>query len=308
MRERLRSNGLHVSRNVVRMAMKFIDNTAVERRKRRRLHRRKYENPGPNHCWHVDGYDKLKPYGFAIHGAIDGFSRRVLWLKVATTNNHPQVIALYFIRCVLELNKLPRILRCDRGTENVHLEKIQKVLRRHGSDPFAGLKSFMYGRSTANQRIEAWWSMLRRQCTNFWINKFKDFQSLGLLDTSDPVHINCLRLCFMEVLQKHLDRIMEEWNVHIIQARKNNGNICDRPDKMYFIPEAFDTISYAAPFNEDEALRIEIELENDEGVPAGLNPDFIKVIDAISPDWDFPDNFERATAQYVELVSKLSTY
>ena len=23
----------------------------------------------------VDGYDKLKPYGFSIHGAIDGFSR-----------------------------------------------------------------------------------------------------------------------------------------------------------------------------------------------------------------------------------------
>ena len=23
--------------------------------------------------WHLDGYDKLKPYGFAIHGCIDGY-------------------------------------------------------------------------------------------------------------------------------------------------------------------------------------------------------------------------------------------
>ena len=23
--------------------------------------------------WHLDGYDKLKPYGFAIHGYIDGY-------------------------------------------------------------------------------------------------------------------------------------------------------------------------------------------------------------------------------------------
>ena len=31
---------------------------------------------------HVDGYDRLKPYGFPIHSAIDGFSRRILWLHV----------------------------------------------------------------------------------------------------------------------------------------------------------------------------------------------------------------------------------
>ena len=30
----------------------------------------------------ADGYDKLKPYGFPIHGCIDEYSRRVLWLKM----------------------------------------------------------------------------------------------------------------------------------------------------------------------------------------------------------------------------------
>ena len=24
--------------------------------------------------WHLHGYDKLKPYGFVIHGCIDGYS------------------------------------------------------------------------------------------------------------------------------------------------------------------------------------------------------------------------------------------
>jgi len=28
---------------------------------------------GPNYLWHVDGYDKLKPFGMAISGCIDGF-------------------------------------------------------------------------------------------------------------------------------------------------------------------------------------------------------------------------------------------
>ena len=27
---------------------------------------------GPNYLWHVDGYDKLTPYGLNIHGCIDG--------------------------------------------------------------------------------------------------------------------------------------------------------------------------------------------------------------------------------------------
>lgn len=42
-----------------------------------------YNSSGPSHQWHMDGYDKLKPYGIAIHGCIDAFSRRILWLKVS---------------------------------------------------------------------------------------------------------------------------------------------------------------------------------------------------------------------------------
>ena len=34
--------------------------------------------------WHIDGYDKLKPYGFCVHGAIDGFSRRIMWIMYLT--------------------------------------------------------------------------------------------------------------------------------------------------------------------------------------------------------------------------------
>jgi len=37
------------------------------------------------------------------------------------------------------------------------------------NDDFAGDKSFMYGKSTANQRIEAWWGRLRQGCAEWWI-------------------------------------------------------------------------------------------------------------------------------------------
>lgn len=73
--------GLVIQRDKVMEFMRVIDPDGVERRKQRRLLRRQYAAPGPNFVWHIDGYDKLKPFGFAIHGAIDGFSRRFCGLK-----------------------------------------------------------------------------------------------------------------------------------------------------------------------------------------------------------------------------------
>ena len=49
-----------------------IDPEGVEDRQRRTFVRRSYINKGPNYLIHVDGYDKLKRFGFPIHVAIDG--------------------------------------------------------------------------------------------------------------------------------------------------------------------------------------------------------------------------------------------
>ena len=57
----------------------------------------------PNYVWHVDGYDKLKPYGFCIHGAIDGYSRLILWLEVLNSNNSSGVIAKYYLDALANL-------------------------------------------------------------------------------------------------------------------------------------------------------------------------------------------------------------
>ena len=77
--------------------MKVIDSEGTNMRKARRLRRRKYVFEGPNSCWHADGYDKLKPYGFPIHGCVDGYSRQIFWLKVARSNSHAKVPAAYYV-------------------------------------------------------------------------------------------------------------------------------------------------------------------------------------------------------------------
>ena len=74
----LKMTGFHVPRYTIQTLLKDMDPERTESRRRQRLRRRVYSNPGPNFAWHIDGHDKLKPFGFAIHGAIDGYSRKVL--------------------------------------------------------------------------------------------------------------------------------------------------------------------------------------------------------------------------------------
>ena len=64
---------LNVTRDLILRYVRVIDPGGVNNQRKRRLKRRKYTNPGPNFLWHNDGWDKLAPFGFYIHGAIHGF-------------------------------------------------------------------------------------------------------------------------------------------------------------------------------------------------------------------------------------------
>jgi len=90
-----------------------------------------------------------------VHGGIDGFSRRLIWLEVGTTNNNPEVITKFYLDAVKQVGSLPRKVRSDDGTDNSMVAAVHTFLRSRHSDEDAGLGCFLTGRSTANQRIEA---------------------------------------------------------------------------------------------------------------------------------------------------------
>ena len=75
------SYGINIQRDVVVKMLRELDPDETETCRARRLRRRQYVSVGPNFCWHADGYDKLKPYGFPIHGCVDGFSENFCGLK-----------------------------------------------------------------------------------------------------------------------------------------------------------------------------------------------------------------------------------
>lgn len=89
-------NNLVVTQDVVRELLQLLDPKGYETRKRKRLRRRQYNNKGPNYLWHMDSYDKLKPYGICINGCIDGYSRHIIWLRVGPTSSDPTEIFILY--------------------------------------------------------------------------------------------------------------------------------------------------------------------------------------------------------------------
>ena len=136
--------GINVSREKVRLALKVLDPEGVEERGRTVIKRRIYETRGPHEVYHIDGNDKLKMWGFYIHRAVGGFSRKILWLKIATINKNLLVIANFYLNCVKSYMIAPRLFRMDKGTENTYLEDLQVSFTDN-------VESLRYGASVRNQ-------------------------------------------------------------------------------------------------------------------------------------------------------------
>ena len=247
---------IQVPRLVVQTILPEIDPEGSRLRRANRLRRRNYLNPGPNYCWHTDGYDKLKPYGFPIHGCIDGFSRRILWLKIVKSNNDPRVVAKLFFSRARQLQFCPTVLRTDRGTENGIISTAQSFLRRNHPDSLSGEKAHRYGSSHSNQRIEAWWAMLRKSWSSWWINFFKDLVARGILDTSNVLHLQCLWFCFHPLMEKGLDEIKESWNCHYVRKSRHH-TVSGIPNQLFYLPESVGTTDYHKVYDERDLREAE---------------------------------------------------
>ena len=78
MHQTLLMNGFFIDHDSVRLILKKLDPLSTEQRSWHSLTKCSYVSTGLNQTWHIDGYDKLKSFGFAIHGAIDGYTRKIL--------------------------------------------------------------------------------------------------------------------------------------------------------------------------------------------------------------------------------------
>lgn len=147
------------------------------------------------------------------------------------------VIAHYFNDTIQKYGGCPDIVRTDCGTENVQLAAIQAFLRQDH-------RAHVYGTSPSNQRIEAWWSFLRCNRSQWWRDLFSSFVDNGIFHVGSWKETDCLRFCFMSVIRKDLKEVVWHWNTHRI--RPSRGARCPPgiPDELYFCaqPPAVDCL------------------------------------------------------------------
>ena len=86
---------------------------------------------------------------------MDGYSRKIIWLKTVHSNNNPFTIGAMFLEHLKQHKGCPNRIRTNWASENAVLAAIQSYLRRNYSDKYAGLKSHIFGAPHGNKRIES---------------------------------------------------------------------------------------------------------------------------------------------------------
>ena len=216
--------GVNVSRGSVPDAQRRLDPGGVASRAKRRLSRREYESAGPNAVWHIDQNDKLRQFGFETHAAIDGWSRKILWLRMEASNRLPEQILGYYIAAVQLVGYMPDVQRSDRGAEDMMVAAVQ--VHYHGES------SHLFGRSVSNR-----WNQMYDGVISFWIDFFKRLETTGKYNIDDQYVYRCAIYVFADLIEATLDKVFEWWNNHVMrQSIKNPGGV---PDFLYNHPELY---------------------------------------------------------------------
>ena len=157
------------------------------------------------------------------------------------------------------------LVRTDCGTENGTIAAIQSSFRANGEDMFAGEKSHIYGSSHSNQRIEAWWSFLRRNRSGYWIDFFKDLVEQTTLRLGNQLHMECLWFCFSWLIQQDLDKVRDHWNSHYIRKSRYD-TVSGIPNILYHLPEYNGKQDCLYPINAEEVeeMKTHCEIETEQ--------------------------------------------
>ena len=155
---------------------------------------------------HLDGHHKLIRWRIVIHGAIDGFSRTVVFLK-ASINSEASTVLDLFVGAT-NIYHYPRRIRTDYGTENV--DEARLMLTRYGVDS----KPVLTGQSVHNQRIERLWRDVHNYVVSYYRNIFYFLDERELLDPNDEIDLYALHYIYIPRLNNTIDQFVMQWNNH----------------------------------------------------------------------------------------------
>lgn len=140
------------------------------------LHRRRGEfiTRGPDWVWSLDAHCKFEQFGIQIYAAIDAFFRHIIWIYVGVSARTMISVFKQFVTAVGYRGVTPQLVRADKGLETIltadaqyHLARLSRARKGDGDCTFK--KTFVFGTSTKNQRIEAWWQQMSKSQLSGWL-------------------------------------------------------------------------------------------------------------------------------------------
>lgn len=204
--------GIIVPRSRVRASIHRVDpvNTAI--RRSITIRKRVYCVDGPNSLWHIDGLHKLIKWRFVIHGAVDGYSQTIVYLR-CSTNNRASTVMASFSDAVIKYG-LPDRVRSDLGGENSEVWRY--MLEQHCLE-----SAILVGSSTHNQRIERMWRDVHRCICVLYADLFREMEDDGKLSCLNEIDLYCLHAVFLPRINSAIDSFVECWNNYPLSTSYN---------------------------------------------------------------------------------------
>jgi hypothetical protein len=197
-----------------------------------------FHSDGPDEVWSVDGHDKIKRWGFRIHGCVDVYSRYMVWLRVGKSATACDVLS-YYLDAIEEIAEkrllfadctcyfylfsltvaIPQTVQADRGTETVELFGVHTTF--HDFTPNGSFDDcWKYGKSVHNQKIECFWSQLVKQWIQRWRDEFRSLESENLWTLGDNNDNMAILYIYMPIVRREVESHREEYNSY--PMRKNH--------------------------------------------------------------------------------------
>lgn len=206
----LRSLNICITRARVYDSLMRVSSDLVQVRHHTAIRRRVYSVPAPNCLWHIDGLHCLIRWRIVVHGAIDGFSRRIVYLRASDNNRADTVMNLF--RLAVHDCGWPSRVRSDKGGENIEVARAMLAVRG------TGRRSHLAGSSVHNQRIERLWRDTFRCVCHFFYSMFYEMEDLGILDPVNDADLFSLHYVFIPRINVQLSQFMNAWNHHPLRT------------------------------------------------------------------------------------------